>query len=408
MSETFFEPSEQRQLKVVIVGAGAGGISTAARLAKAGIHVTVLEKNSFPGGRCSLIHHEGYRFDQGPSLLLLPNLVHSTFDDLGTSLDKESVKVYKCEPNYKVYFHDRKCVTLSTDQSLMKNEIEKWEGSEGYERIPGHPSISVRTVSEEHSPSIPYDAPGLYSLLQYTELTEGVWYPKGGFHEILKALIKISKKDGAIYRLSTPVDKVLVSNGKATGVRLSSGEDIQADIVVLNSDLVYSYQNLIPPQPLTLLDVALSLIPFTLFSRLLGSTNIGLGSRDVSCSSISFYWGMKRIIPEFGPHNVFLAERYRESFDDIFKSHTLPKEPSFYVNVPSRIDPTAAPEEKDSFVVLVPIGAFHKGKNQPRMEELVERARNFVIDRIEKQYNFKDFRQWIDFELINTPETCQD
>src|SRR3954470_4938021 len=89
-----------------IVGAGVGGIATAARLAKAGFSVTVVEKNDFTGGRCSLIHHEGYRFDQGPSLLLLPKLFKETFHDLDTSLAAEGVELLKCEPNYSLWFGD--------------------------------------------------------------------------------------------------------------------------------------------------------------------------------------------------------------------------------------------------------------------------------------------------------------
>lgn len=115
---------------------------------------------------------------------------------------------------------------------------------------------------------------------------------------------------------------------------------------------------------------------------------------------------MDRVIPEFGSHNIFLADKYRESFEDIFKNYTLPPDPSFYVNVPSRIDPTAAPEGKDAVIVLVPIGALKLPKNNPRLQKLVERARDVVIDTLEKQFGFKGFRTWIAFELINTPETC--
>ena len=109
-------------------------MSTAARLAKAGFKVTVLEKNAFTGGRCSLIHHEGYRFDQGPSLLLLPRLFHLTFEELGTSLEAEGVELLKCDPNYNIWFGDGERVLLSSDLATMKQEIEKWEGKDGYER----------------------------------------------------------------------------------------------------------------------------------------------------------------------------------------------------------------------------------------------------------------------------------
>lgn len=119
---------------------------------------------------------------------------------------------------------------------------------------------------------------------------------------------------------------------------------------------------------------------------------------------------MDRVVPEFGVHNTFLADKYLESFEDIFKNHTLPHDPSFYVNVPSRIDPTAAPEGKGAVIVLVPIGALKLAKGDeiesPLLQKLVECARDVVIDTLEKQFGFKDFRTWIAFELINTPETC--
>jgi phytoene desaturase (3,4-didehydrolycopene-forming) len=99
----------------------------------AGFDVTVIEKNDFTGGRCSLIHKDGYRFDQGPSLLLLPNLFHETFRDLATSLSEEGVELLKCEPNYSIYFQDGERVEMSSDLSRMKNEIERLEGPEGFE-----------------------------------------------------------------------------------------------------------------------------------------------------------------------------------------------------------------------------------------------------------------------------------
>lgn len=115
-------------------GAGVGGIAVAARLAKAGFSITVLEKNGFTGGRCSIINHKGHRFDQGPSLLLLPKLFEETFSDLDTSLSAEGVELLKCEPNYNVWFGDGERIQLSSDTAVMKKEIEKVEGTDGFER----------------------------------------------------------------------------------------------------------------------------------------------------------------------------------------------------------------------------------------------------------------------------------
>lgn len=115
---------------------------------------------------------------------------------------------------------------------------------------------------------------------------------------------------------------------------MKDGSLLTADVVINNSDLVYAYKNLLPTNP---------------FSD-------SLSSRAASCSSISFYWSLDRTIPSLETHNVFLADEYRESFDAIFKKHSIPDQPSFYVNIPSRIDPSAAPDGKDAMVILVPVG----------------------------------------------------
>lgn len=384
--------SKSRKPTALIIGAGVGGVSTAARLAHSGFDVTVLEKNNFTGGRCSLLHHSGYRFDQGPSLLLLPNLFHRTFAELGTSLEAEGVELLKCEPNYLVHFSDGERFTLSSDLSVMKQEIEKWEGGEvGFRRYleylnegHRHYELSVRevllrnfygvgsmfrveflrhllelhpfesiwtragkyfwserlrrvfTFGSMYMGMSPFDAPGTYSLLQYTELAEGIWYPRGGFHRVVEALVGIGERLGVEYRLGTGVKKILLSpdGGQAKGVELEDGTILEADVIVNNSDLVYAYGNLLPES----------------------SYAESLKSRPGSCSSISFYWALDTKVPELEAHNIFLADQYKESFDSIFKKHLIPDEPSFYVNVPSRVDSTAAPEGKDSVVVLVPVG----------------------------------------------------
>ncbi|KAI9755235.1 MAG: hypothetical protein M4579_004367 [Chaenotheca gracillima] len=435
----------------IVVGAGVGGVATAARLAKAGFEVTVLEKNDFTGGRCSLIHHEGYRFDQGPSLLLLPQLFQEAFRDLGTSLEAEDVHLMKCEPNYNMWFGDGESFELSTDVSRMKTEIEKWEGKDGFERYLGflqeahrHYELSVTHVLRKNFTSLlcmarpsflrhllalhpfesiyaratryfwterlrrvftfgsmymgmsPFDAPGTYSLLQYTELAEGIWYPKGGFHRVVEGLVKIGQRLGVNYRMSTPVAAVnLTPDGRrATGVTLSTGEQLTADVTIINADLVYAFNNLLPPS----------------------SRGASLVRRASSCSSISFYWAMDRIIPELKVHNIFLADDYRESFDDIFDHQLMPQQPSFYVNVPSRIDPTAAPAGKDAIVVLVPVGHLldesqGKGLNPQSKQDwdaMIAKARTTVLSTIEARTGAHALQPSIVNEMVHTPGSWRD
>ncbi|KAL6713460.1 hypothetical protein ACLMJK_008925 [Lecanora helva] len=442
---------DDHQKTAIIVGAGVGGVATAARLAKAGFKVTVFEKNDFTGGRCSLLHHNGYRFDQGPSLLLLPHLFREAFHDLGTSLEAEGVELMKCEPNYNLWFSDGESFELSTDVSRMKEEVEKWEGKDGFERYLGflqeahrHYELSVTHVLKRNFTSLlsmarpsflrhllelhpfesiysraskyfwterlrrvftfgsmymgmsPFDAPGTYSLLQYTELAEGIWYPKGGFHSVISALVRVGERYGVTYRLSTPVSSITLSpnNCNATGVTLTSRESLSADVVIINADLVYAYNNLLPPT----------------------STATSLKRRPASCSSISFYWAMDRQIPELSTHNIFLADHYRESFDSIFKHQLIPSQPSFYVNVPSRIDPTAAPDMKDSIVVLVPVGHLLSEQEgagidihtKQDWDTMVSSARSTVFSTIESRTGCPNLRSHLVHEIVNTPQTWQD
>ena len=382
---------------------------------------------------------------------MLPHLFREIFYDLDTSLEAEGVELMKCEPNYNLWFSDGESFELSTDVSRMKEEVEKWEGKDGFERYLGflqeahrHYELSVTHVLKKNFTSLlsmarpsflrhlltlhpfesiysraskyfyterlrrvftfgsmymgmsPFDAPGTYSLLQYTELAEGIWYPKGGFHSVVAALVRVGERYGVTYRLSDPVASIQLCPGgrRATGVTLPSGESISADVVIVNADLVYAYNNLLPPS----------------------SKATSLQKRAASCSSISFYWAMNRKITELTTHNIFLADHYRESFDDIFKKQLIPSQPSFYVNVPSRIDATAAPEGTDSIVVLVPVGHLLDEKegsgirldSKQDWDAMVTKARDTVFSTIEARTGARDLQGALVKEIVNTPQSWKD
>jgi phytoene desaturase (3,4-didehydrolycopene-forming) len=360
------------------------------------------------------------------------------------------VELLKCEPNYNLWFGDGESFELSTDTARMKQEVEKWEGIDGFERYLGflqeshrhyehsithvlrknftnllqmarpsflrylfalHPFESIYyrasqyfyterlrrvfTFGSMYMGMSPFDAPGTYSLLQYTELAEGIWYPRGGFHVVLDALVKVGKRMGVEYRLSTGVSRINVSSDgkRAEGVTLSSGEELSADLVVVNADLVYAYNNLLPSS----------------------SKAASLSKKSASCSSISFYWAMDKQIPELTAHNIFLADDYKESFDDIFKRQLIPQEPSFYVNVPSHVDPSAAPDGKDTVVVLVPVGHLLENhatngldpQSKQDWNAMVNKAREKVLTTIEGRTGAK-MRHSIIHEEINTPGTWKE
>jgi phytoene desaturase (3,4-didehydrolycopene-forming) len=168
---------------------------------------------------------------------------------------------------------------------------------------------------------------------------------------------------------------------------------LTADIVVCNADLIYAYNNLLPQS----------------------SYATSLSKRQTSCSSLSFYWALSRTVPELQAHNIFLAEEYKNSFDSIFKDHLIPKDPSFYVNVPSRVDPSAAPPNCDAIVVLVPVGhllsddkATHQGmassieKTVQDWPALIATARKQVLKTIQARTGV-DIAPLIIHEQTNDP-----
>ncbi|KAI8613469.1 phytoene dehydrogenase [Chytriomyces sp. MP71] len=435
-----------RNLRVVVVGAGTGGTATAARLSQLGMDVLVLEKNEFCGGRCSLIETKsGFRFDQGPSMLLMPHVFAETYADLGVRM-KDVVDLVKCKTNYKVNFPDGDSVTLSTDMTTMKNELERLEpGSfDGYLRF-------LREAKHHHDTSFsmvltknyahwwdlvtiqnaieaiklhvlttlwgrvckffksdklrraftfqsmymgmsPFDAPGTYSLLDYSEATDGILYPMGGFNKIMTTLETIAKSRGAEFRYSCPVTRIDVDpvTKLASGVTLESGEKITADLVICNMDLVTAYSRLLPQTRLT----------------------HSILRKNQSCSTISFYWGLNRKLPEdsFHAHNIFLAQDYKPSFDTIFKEGTLPDNPSFYVHVPTRVDPAAAPDGCDAVMILVPTACLgDDATSRAGMKALVARARAAVVAGIQSRLTDEEiFEDWIVSEEVNSPLDWED
>ena len=231
---------------------------------------------------------------------------------------------------------------------------------------------------------------------------------------MLQALVDVGKRVGVEYRLSTTVSEVKLSSdrSRAEGVTFANGETLYADVILVNADLVYAYNNLLPHTPYA----------------------TSLSKRPGSCSSLSFYWyvmsahscqgttansrsrAMDKVIPELETHNVFLASEFKDSFDDIFKRQSIPEEPSFYVNVPSRIDPSAAPEGKDSVVVLVPVGHLLKTagqgpladeigldpENQQDWERMINKAREAIFTTVESRTG-ANLRDSVITEMINEP-----
>ncbi|MBN1248180.1 MAG: phytoene desaturase [Anaerolineae bacterium] len=423
--------------KALVIGAGLGGIATAGRLARHGYDVTVLEKNNRPGGRCDQLVRDGHRFDTGATLFLMPEIFAETYTALGEEMD-EHLDLKRIDPTYSVCFDDGVEISITSNLNEMQAQLEPIEkgslqallrylaeGTNNYHKsvkyfvgrnfynifeyfspknfpllfelkaLVKHYNRASRFFKDPHLRAAftfqdmylglsPYDALATYSLLQYAEMVNGVYFPVGGLYESILTLVRIVENLGVTFRYSAPVAKILVDGQRTKGVVLAGGEQLDADIVIANADLPYVYRELLPDDPAV---KRLDRLKYT-------------------CSTIMFFWGTDKVYPEIQHHNVFLSSDYKGSFDRIFKGHGLPQDPSFYVHAPARTDDSAAPEGQDSLVVLVPVGHLDDDKPQD-WEALIDHARSTALDRLRTQRGITDLPEHTKFEVVYTPHTWQ-
>jgi phytoene desaturase len=421
-----------KQTSVTVIGAGVGGITAATHLARRGMKVTVLEKNARPGGRCDRFSRDGHHFDAGPTLLVMPLLYEAEFAALGTPL-QEMLELQRVDPTYHLFFDDGSRLALTSDMKFLQEQLEALEPGSfpGLLRYleEGHRHYNVgttklvnrdfRTAAEFfrlghlpllfqikplarhyrnmssyfHDPRLkaaftfqdvymglsPFEAPATFSMMPYTELAHGVWYPRGGMYAIVEALIELAIQAGVEFEFDAAVERIDVNGSRAQGVLLSDGRRLTCDVVLANADLPYVYQNLLPP-----------------------SAESGrLARKRFSCSVISFFWGVDKPYTQLPPHTLFLANDYRENFDSIIRDLDLPANPCLYIHAPARLDESMAPAGQDTLIGIVPVG--HMGENGDQdWAAIRDRARQQVFRRL-RMLGITDLEEHIKFEVNYTP-----
>jgi len=417
---------------VIVIGAGIGGMVAGTHLAQHGIEVTIVEKNSHAGGRCDRISRAGHHFDTGPTLLVMPLLYEAEFAALGTSL-REQLDVLRVDPTYRLVFDDGSQLALTSDMKSMHEQLETFEhgGFQGFLRYmnEGHQHYHLgieklvnrdfRKASEfftfdnlsllsDLKPLVnhyrnmsayfddprlkaaftfqdvymglsPFEAPATFSMMPYTELAHGVYYPRGGMYSIVQALMKLARKAGVKFIFGADVKHIDVDSTSARGVILATGPRLEADAILANADLPYVYNDLLPDDDLAK----------------------ALSRKRFSCSVISFYWGLDKKYEMLGPHTLFLAHDYRENFERIIRDLGLPANPSLYIHAPARLDPSMSPPGEDTVIAIVPVGHMSENGNQD-WGKLRDEARGHVFRRL-SSLGINDLESHIKFEINFSP-----
>jgi phytoene desaturase len=420
------------QSSVLIIGAGLGGIAAAAHLARGGMHVTVLEKNARPGGRCDRFSRDGHHFDTGPTLFIMPHVYEDEFAALGTPLH-EMLDLQRVDPTYRLIYDDGSQLALTSDNKSMQEQLEAMEPnsyqgflrymdeggrhyhqamqnlvnrdfrragdffnlhnlpllfslkplSQHYKHMAAYfdePRLkSAFTFQDVYMGLSPFEAPATFSMMPYTEMAHGVWYPRGGMYRVVEALMEIAQQAGVEFSFETPVKQIELNGQRAKGVILEDGQRLKADAVLANADLPYVYQDLLPPD---------------------GQAE-RLARKRYSCSVISFFWGVDRVYKTLGPHTLFLADDFRANFDEITRDLRVPANPSLYIHAPARLDPAMAPDGQDTLIAIIPVGHMNE-RHEQDWKELIKQARQAVFRRL-GLLGINDLEAHIKFETCFTP-----
>jgi phytoene desaturase len=414
MTAPFPSPIADQSAHAIVIGAGLGGLAAAARLCAKGYRVTVLEKLDGPGGRAYVFRQDGFTFDAGPTIVTAPYIFEQLWEACGGRLS-DDVELRPCDPFYKIRFDDGTVFNYSGDPEKMRAEVARFnpEDVEGHARFmkrsgeiykvafeeladkpfhsllftakamadlvrlggywPVYSTVArffkdprLRIVFSFHPLLIggnPFATTSYYCLIAHLESKYGVHYAVGGTGALVRGIAGLIERQGGSIRYDSEVAEIATSGRRVSGVRLTSGEFIAADIVVSNADPAWTY------------------------GRLLGKhrrrrwTDAKIANGAYSMSLFVWYFGTNRKFDDVYHHTMVLGPRYKGLLTDIFKKHKLAEDFSLYLHRPTANDPSLAPEGCDAFYVLSPVPHLASGTDWS-LE--AERYRAAVQQRLEE------------------------
>lgn len=423
---------------VTVIGAGVAGLASAIRLQNKGYEVTIIEKDDLPGGKMNRIRLDGYQFDLGPTIVMMPELYREVFEEAGRDPD-DYIPMQRLDPMYSSYF-DKGEVHYEVSNDLVKN-IEMFESissddaegflkylSDLYHRFniakdhflqrpfreakdfynPFMISQGLKLKTLNNAENLlkkyikdrrmrqmisfqtlyigisPAKGPSLYTIIPMIEFLYGIWFIKGGMHTMASAMERLFLELGGQIKYNTEVEQIVIEDGKASGVLLN-GEIMHSDLVMCNADFPYAMKNLIKE------------------SQHKGKyTDKKIDGMDYSCSCFVLYLGMDKKYPQIeNVHNFVFSENLDKNIEQIFNGEII-EDPSLYMYIGSKKDQTMAPEGKDGIYVLMPISDLKTMKYE-WTDEVAAMYREKMISKLKNLPGMTDIEEEIVTETMITP-----
>lgn len=429
-------PPSQRNKSVIVVGAGLGGLSAAISLRAEGFDVEVVEKNEKIGGKLNYREIDGFGFDLGPSIFTLPQYFRSLFERAGKRME-DYLELEAVHPHWRNFFEDGLVVDLDDDQEVMQRELGKLPGDterhrrqfhdfleyareqfelveEGYfdkgldnlweffrhyglrklffkmdhrhrmaESIANHfESEHLRRIFEyfiKYVGSSALDSPGYMNLMPIIQFDYGLWYVKGGMYNLARGLERLVADLGIPVRLNSEVAGISRNGKSVHGVTLEGGDELRADYVVCNMEVLPAYRRLLkePPEFLKKLE---RFAP--------------------ACSGLVIHLGTDRVYEQLAHHNFFYSKNQNKHFNSVFQEGKLPEDPTIYLVAPTRTDPTKAPAGCDNLKILPHIPPINP--EHPHSHEDYLALKERVLDKLERM-GLTDLRRHTVVEDLLTP-----
>jgi phytoene desaturase len=414
--------------KVVVVGAGLAGLSAALRLAGAGREVTVIERESVPGGRNGLLNKDGYAFDTGPTVLTMPSLIQDAFSAVGEDM-KDWLELMPVSPLYRAFYADGSQIDVHADTAAMEQEIRekvsateaagyreyvdfvtklyKYEMNDFIDRnidsplnlltpnlarliaIGGFRHLQPKVNQFLKDPRLqkvysfqamyagvsPQQALAIYAVIAYMDSVNGVFFPKGGMHAVPRALAAAAAKHGVKFVYNTSVTSLEKQGSRVTAAITDQGERYECDAIVMNPDLPVVWKELLGKEPLSI-------------KRL-----------KYSPSCVTLLVGSKKHYDHIAHHNIHFGESWDGVFDELINKKVLMTDPSVLVTVPSHDDKSLAPAGKESYYVLFPTPNLDADIDWTKEKS---RYRDEMI-RVLESRGYEGFGDAIETEHMTTP-----